>query len=449
MTPRAGTRVLTLAALVAVTTGAGAQTPVVTGRGQGRGAAPAFQPAAAKGTGLILGQVLDASSGRPVLHALVTLAAPPAPPVASDPTGRITSLPPGWTAAPQPPGVRIVSSPVVSIGPIEVDDAGRFVFFDLPRGDYVPSARAAGYVAGASEEGGTRRIIHLSDGQRVGDAAIRLSKTVTIGGRLLDEFGDPMVGVDVQLSPHRSAAQMQSPIPSGATLAMGSGARTDDRGIYKIAGQPAGDYIVMVTASYITTGGMPADQLLAALAVLGGAPPGSSMGLGSGLSVSGSFYIGGAEVQPWGTLAHQTPPTRPGGRMEVYPTTFSPDALSPAQAQVISLRPGEERLDVDVHLRLVPTVRVSGRLVLPPDAPTLHELVRLIPAGGTSLTTLAGAAGPQGQFVIVGVAPGQYTIIAERDWPPNSPHLLAQQSITVGSTDLKGIQLLLVPQKQP
>jgi hypothetical protein len=116
---------------------------------------------------------------------------------------------------------------------------------------------------------------------------------------------------------------------------------------------------------------------------------------------------------------------------------------------VISLRPGEERLDVDVHLRLVPTVRVSGRLVLPPDAPTLHELVRLIPAGGTSLTTLAGAAGPQGQFVIVGVAPGQYTIIAERDWPPNSPHLLAQQSITVGSTDLKGIQLLLVPQKQP
>jgi hypothetical protein len=135
--------------------------------------------------------------------------------------------------------------------------------------------------------------------------------------------------------------------------------------------------------------------------------------------------------------------------MAVYPTTFSPDALSPSLAQVISLGPGEERLDVDVHLRLVPTVRVSGRLVGPSTVPTLHELVRLIPAGGTSLTTLAGATDGQGRFVIVGVAAGQYTIIAERAFPPDSPHLLAEQSITVGSTDVKDIQLVLAPQKRP
>jgi hypothetical protein len=447
MNLRNRSRVLVLASL-GLTIGVGAQTPVVTGRGQGRGAAPPLQ-VAAKGTGLILGQVLDASTGRPVPHAVVTLAAPPPPRVTSDPTGRITSPAP---APPLPPGVFLppAAQPAVSIEPIETEDIGRFVFFDVPRGDYILQASAPGYVAGAIAENGAPRVIHFADGQRLGDATVRLLKTVTIGGRLLDEFGDPMVGVDVQLSPHRSATQATSP-PAGVSLApaLGSITRTDDRGMYRFIGRPPGDYTVIVTASYITTGGMPADQLLAALAVLGGAPSGSSTGLGSSLSASGSFYIGGTEVQPWGTLAHQTPPTRPGGRMEVYPTTFSPGTLSPAQAQVISLGPGEERLDVDVLLRLVPTVRVSGRLVGPTAAPTLHELVRLIPAGGTSLTTLAGATGVQGQFVIVGVAPGQYTIIAERNWPPNSGHLLAQQLITVGSTDVKDIQLMLVPQKQP
>lgn len=425
MTLRDLSRVLALITLC-VTVGVGAQTPVViSGRPQAAGSARPPLPTAAKGTGLILGQVVDASSGRAVPHALVTLTAPPrrVPSRANAPTLPQGMLPPGTQ-----PGASI------EIEPIETDDTGRFVFFDLPRGDYVPGAAAPGYIAGASTEAGATRIIHLADGQRVGDAAIRLSKTVTIGGRLLDEFGDPMVGVDVQLSARSSQAES---------------ARTDDRGVYKFAGRPAGDYTIMVTASYITTGGMPADQMLAALAVLGGAPSGSSTGLGSSLSVSGSFYIGGTEVQPWGTLARQTPPTKAGGRMEVYPTTFSPDALSPAQAQVISLGPGEERLDVDVHLRLVPTVRVSGRLIGPSAVPTLHELVRLIPAGGTTVTTLAGATDGQGRFMIVGVSAGQYTILAERDWPPKSPHLIAQQSITVGSTDLKDIVLMFLPEKLP
>jgi hypothetical protein len=447
MNMRNRTRALVLASL-GLTIGVGAQTPVVTGRGQGRGAAPPLQ-VAAKGTGLILGQVLDASSGRPVPHAVVALATPPPPRVTSDPTGRITSPAP---APPVPPGVFLppAAQAAVSIEPVETEDTGRFVFFDVPRGDYILRASAPGYVAGAIAENGAPRIIHVADGQRIGDAAIRLLKTITIGGRLFDEFGEPMVGVDVQLAPRRSAASAAPP-PAGIviTSAMGSTVRTDDRGRYRFIERPPGDYTVMVTATYITTGGMPTDQMLAALAVLGGAPSGSSMGLGSSISASGSFYIGGSEVQPWGTLAKQTPPTKPGGRMAVYPTTFSPDALSPSLAQVISLGPGEERLDVDVHLRLVPTVRVSGRLVGPSTVPTLHELVRLIPAGGTSLTTLAGATDGQGRFVIVGVAAGQYTIIAERAFPPDSPHLLAEQSITVGSTDVKDIQLVLAPQKRP
>jgi len=446
MNIRIGSRILVLASL-GLTIGVSAQTPVVTGRGQARGATPALPPSV-KGTGLLLGQVLDASSGRAIAHALVTLAASPVR-VGADPTGRVTSPP----APPLPPGVFLppMAQPAASIEAIETDDSGRFVFFDVPRGEYSLKADAPGYVAGAIAENGAPRAIHFTDGQRIGDATIRLLRTVTIGGRLMDEFGDPMVGVDVQLSPRSTATPATSPLPAGVSLALaeGSTARTDDRGVYKFIGRPPGDYTVMVTASYITTGGMPTDQLLAALAVLGGAPSGSSLGLGSGLSASGSFYIGGTEVQPWGTLARQTPPTRPGGRMEVYPTTFSPGTLSPSQAQVISLGPGEARLDVDVHLRLVPTVRVSGRLVGPTAAPTLHEVVRLIPAGGTSLTTLAGATGVQGQFAIVGVAPGQYTIIAERNWPPGSPRLLGQLLITVGSTDLKDIQLMLVPQKQP
>jgi hypothetical protein len=120
-----------------------------------RDAAPA-----AAGTGTITGTVVsDGEPARPVRRAVVTLNSP-------DPYVGRTAI---------------------------TDDAGRFVFANLPAGRYSLSATKRGWVSaayGAKAVGRPGRGLSIAAGERA-SATIKMARGAVITGPILDQFGQP------------------------------------------------------------------------------------------------------------------------------------------------------------------------------------------------------------------------------------------------------------------
>src|SRR6187402_3467174 len=124
------------------------------------------QPPPPPPTGLILGRVVDAASGRPVPGAIVALQhgamiMPGAPP-------------PG----PQPRALTNAN--------------GQFVFRRLPKGSFGLTVTKLGYVEGAygrRRPGGGQTSLELAEGERNGDVVIPIWKFAAISGTVTDEAG--------------------------------------------------------------------------------------------------------------------------------------------------------------------------------------------------------------------------------------------------------------------
>jgi hypothetical protein len=131
--------------------------------GQGRPGSPASH---ASSSGLIVGQVVDATTGRGVAGAVVSLAGGPVR------SSRVAPPPP--VPAQGPPLMPAAGSQHV----LATSD-GRFVFRDLAPGMYSVSARKPGYLEGAygrrAPEGATRSI-RLADGERLGGVMVPMWK---------------------------------------------------------------------------------------------------------------------------------------------------------------------------------------------------------------------------------------------------------------------------------
>ena len=131
------------------------------------------------------------------------------------------------------------------------------------------------------------------------------------------------------------------------------------------------------------------------------------------------------------------------GRMLAYPTTYHPSAPTATRLTVVSLVSGEERTGVDVQLRLVTTVRVSGT-VSGPEGPVPNIGVRLIPAGMEDFATDLGfesaltLTDPGGAFTFLGVPSGTYTVKVLKMPRPALPAGASEGSIMV-STGSGGI----------
>jgi hypothetical protein len=386
-TPRPGVRLLTLAGLVALAAGAGAQQrPSQT------------DPR----TGLIVGQVVDAATEKPIGGAIVA--------IGGSGGGRAAN---GQPAAPQP---RILT---------RAD--GRFFFGGLPRGNFTIGASKAGYAGGAigrRRPDGPSQTLALDIDERVGDVIIRMWKLGAIGGTVVDETGEQLVRVQLR-------AWRRTFVAGHARLAQAGTAFTDDRGRYRFGALMPGDYVIAVSTRHVV---MP-------LSLLSTEPrPGVPV-----LQVGDFLYGLGTGVI--------TPPP-PGERFWMYPPSFHAGVSDAAQATVVTLRSGDERLGVDLQARPVPSVRVSGVLVAPGGA-TGRQVVRLVADGrgevGMDQDAAATAADESGAFVFPAVPPGTYTLrssSALRLGPGAlSPHEMvwAAMPLQVGGTDIDGITVTLSP----
>jgi hypothetical protein len=332
---------------------------------------PPQSPPPTIGTGAISGRVIDGSTGHPIDGAIVILS--------THPRGATNAV----------------------VLRVATDANGRFVVTRLPAAPaYYLHAMQFGYFEGgygrdlpATLEG---RPIPLADAEWFNDAVIRLWRPGSIGGRIIDEAGEPVVGALVRVLP-------QVMVGGVARIAAGPVVRTDDRGAYRIGGLAAGKYVVSFPS---VQSAVPASTPAAAIA---GMPPERFAE-----AERGGWAPAPAQVMPVGrdTLLIVGPypalPIPREGRAQVYPPTFYPAARTIPDAQMIEIAYGEERGGVDLQLRPVPTARVSGRVVGP------SMLVRLLPRGSEDLGLGSEAAtalsGPNGAFTMVHVPYGEYTL---------------------------------------
>jgi Carboxypeptidase regulatory-like domain len=398
--------------------------------------------------GLLMGVVHDALNDKPVANAEVTLGGAPL-------TTRNTK--------------------------VLTDAEGRFVFMDLPEGTYSLTATKPGYAEGAH---GRRRPLGLSQSvvlakaERIGDLTIPLWKFAAISGTVTDEAGEPMVGIAVRVLARTVVAGKQKFVP-GAT------ARTDDRGLYRIASLTPGDYAVVI----------PSTQASAPEAIVdlfkqrgrGSASP-ADADLTRSLSFSTNneplYQIERNEGTRVGTLAFVSSgagaragvaPAPGEGRINVYPTRYYPAASTAAEASLIRVQSGEERLGADLSMTLVPTSRVSG-VVIGPDGPMVAAL-SLVPdsddlSTDVALETATTLSDAEGRFTFLGVPEGRHRLRAVwvqvpvsgsgsrgapppaarpgQGAPPPPPRpalggytLWATQPIDVGKTDLGDLAITL------
>ena len=409
---------------------------IALGQVTGPGAVP---PQLAPGKAAIVGRVVEAGTTDGVADAVVTL------------SGAALGSAQALFTDGTPGGNRLVAS----------DSQGRFAFRGLPAGTFNINVSAPGYVNGAYGETRPIPIRRTLDLVRTIEAAADVTENVTIqlwkqggiSGQVLDDAGDPVVGMQVSV-----LARMTD--WGGPVMQLTTSAVTDDRGSYHVEVTP-GDYVVGILAATVTVPASASAEFQRAQAQ-GGTAMNTYM---NNMIASGALLPRGIGTRVGPLLVHQlgslnTPAVPPlivqDGQMLYYPSTFHPAAPNPATASLVTVGSGEEKTGVNVHVRLAPVRRLSGRVV-GPEGPVSGIAVRLLPqdpavfrtSPATLIDTPQAMTDGNGEFTFIGVSPGTYTARAVRSAQRPVPDagaggtLWASTPVAIGNEDGTDVQLVM------
>ena len=262
-----------------------------------------------------------------------------------------------------------------------VDADGNYEFTALLPGRYIVSAAKSGYVDGSG-----RPPLEIREGQFVEHVDFALARGAVITGRISDETGDPISGVQVSVLRVQGSGEQQRIMPGFRPFS------TDDLGSFRMYGLTPGDYVLQAMWR-------------------------------QGMS-------GAAEAL---------------GRTGYAPTYFpgTTDALS---AQRFTVRANQTLSDIVMTLIPVATVRVSGSVVDSHGALASNGAVMLTQArtDGPVLGMMVNSSAPlrDGTFTFPGVSPGQYTL---QKISTGADSETATMELSVGSDDISDVQLMTSP----
>ncbi len=340
-------------------------------------------PAEPKGVS-VSGTVINSQTREPVRRAEVTLMPAPDAAVQGAPGAggaRLTLAP---ATGPQPAGAAKPAPRTVVTGP-----DGTFLFENVAEGTYRIYVRREGMVAGRPGPGLSPQLIRVSAGTPVTGLRYSLTPQAVISGRVLDDEGEPVQGVQVM------ALRRAPPEARSEYAPLGGGVQTDDRGEYRLRNLPPGKYLVMATP----------------------------MGQGTMQPV---------ERQRTALVA-----------------AFHPDAASPQQAVGVSAGAGVETANVDIRLRRAPVRRVSGKVFLEDGKPAERFMVttldRHAPMQLLMFSRMAMGSEP-GSFVLEAVPQGSYTLTARlMDSQNPMAQRVAMAQVEVGDKDIEGVEIRFLP----
>ena len=328
------------------------------------------------------------------------------------------------------------------------DDQGKFVFDQLPEGNATLFVTKAGYVRtyfGARRPASTVGLpIALVNGQVAPPINIRMPRGAVVTGVVTDQTGQPVPSVDVRLqratvwpNGERTVSVYASNVPMVSS--------TDDRGMYRLFGLPAGDYIVSIQPRPVNI-----------LALRTGATTDLRQTTAEELRWAEQQLKSGRSAAP----AQASGATPPPGASVAYASVFHPNTTDAAAAVPITVAAGQELTGIDFRMQFVPTARVQGRVVDYSGQPAANVQITLV--SRTNITTisaveqgLAAAAlglilegssarsGADGEFALQGVHPGKYTLRARST---NAPTLSAAAAdLDVDGRDIQNLALTLLP----
>jgi hypothetical protein len=248
--------------------------------------------------------------------------------------------------------VRAISPAVPQPRIVRTDANGRYEIDSLPPGRYVVSATKANYLTtsfGATRAMGPGAGFDLGAGQTAENVNLALVHAGAIAGKVVDEFGEPLVDAQVMT--------MRVVYANGERrMAIAPGrASTNDVGEFRAFGLPPGDYFIAATFR---------------------------------------SFLGGDT-----------------GAAVTYAPTFYPGTANVADAQRITVGAGQTVADVVLPVLPVQTTRISGSVIDSHGRAASTGVVSIMQqiAGATVFGTGAPVA-PDGTFSIGGVAPGDYIL---------------------------------------
>jgi protocatechuate 3,4-dioxygenase beta subunit len=269
------------------------------------------------------------------------------------------------------------------------DASGAFRFDDLEPGAYTVSAERTGFVLDPESE---RSVVNVKAGRDESEATLKMIRTAAISGRVLDSDGEPITGASVQVAPIN---RKKDGVPS-------FGAITDDRGQYRAYNIRPGKYHIAVSYE----------------------PPFQQR-----------------------QVRMQRPAAQSGNPPQgTYALTYYPAAPDAKQAQTVTVEAGADMQGIDVRILTARGVTVRGAVGAAGGAPAgaivFVTLTPVRPAIG--LRTYDNVIqDSSGEFELTQVLAGRYALSATA--PLGDKRLSARQVVDVGTADIEGIQLTLIP----
>lgn len=310
----------------------------------------------AGGRGTVEGTVVNAVTGAPVPHAFVYLMG-------------------GRRPAPQ------VSTPTG--GAMNADREGRFRFENLEPGQYTPMVRKGGFLE-MGQGGSIPMPVGVAAGETKSGVVLKLTPQAVIAGRVVDEFGEPVQGAQVQaLMRQRQRGQESWSMTRGFVA-------TNDKGEYRLFGLAPGRYVVAVQ------------------------------------------HQDPARMFP-GALAGQT---------QAYATTYYPKALEAESAKPVEAAAGQEVAGADIVLQKDVAFSVKGRVIGRNGEAPAQFSVQARQADRPPGVGMMGSMmrmGQAGEFELLGLRKGVWNVVAQVQDPGQASPALGVARVEIEDKNVEGV----------
>jgi hypothetical protein len=290
--------------------------------------------------------------------------------------------------------VRITSPDIREGRIISTDADGRFEIKDLPAGRYTVNVSKAGFVGlsyGQKRPNEQPKPIELADGQVLEKIDVSLPRGSVITGRIVDEFGEPVASVSVQV--------LRSRFMNGQRrlVNVGTADSTDDIGQFRLFGLPPGEYVVSAALR------------------------------------AGSMTVPGMDSAD-----------RSG-----YAPTYYPGTLVAGEAQRVSVGLGVEMANISFALVPTRTAKISGTVIDSQGRALANAIVMVRPdvgamaAGGMITMPATSMVQPDGTFTLSNVAPGQYALdVRSMAGMGMDGGEFGSVNVTVSGADVAGVSIV-------
>jgi protocatechuate 3,4-dioxygenase beta subunit len=264
---------------------------------------------------------------------------------------------------------------------------GQFKFENLEPGDYTIKAERVGYLEGPDS------VLALRPGELKKDFVLKLTPQGVISGRVLDEDGDPVVGVRVAYIRWVSAGDKKFKLEEDLQDVNGEGGFT-------ITGLNPGNYYLQALPDRINLKPHPGDD---------------------------------------------------------FALTFYPNALDLAGAGTVSVAEGGEIRNLEIRMRKSPKFKVRGKVSIPAGAAGVPSQLELISEDSAEMSLGFGktTAISKGGFEFEDVQPGSYILrsganvqtgnMDEGEFSWGSAHFFFRQPLQVSDRDVDDVTVAFTP----